>query len=839
MVARRALAILPTPLQRLSTLESSLGCGPVYLKRDDLTGFAVAGNKARPLEFLLGEAIARDCDVVVVAGGASSNFVAAAAAAARACGLGCDVLVAGQAPPRLPVNLALAARSGAALHFSDADREDLDHLVEQHAKRLRDGGRSPYPIPRGGTTTTGALGFAHAATELAAQLAAHGYDDREEIVVVLPTGSGASLAGLLAGAAARGARWRTYGVSVSRPAEALRAQVLELADQCAALTGTAPPTAHDVRLIDAVGPGFGVVTEQDRTSMLLALHQSGNPRRSHLRREGAHGRCRPADVRGALAAGAVAHGRAARRTAGALLPRAVAMTGRDREPTNGKSDKLADAESPPPAEELVNAGYAWEIADAPLLHDCLNVADLAHAVELTERKVLPGPAARALLDALLELTSLPANALDYDPGHGELYDSRERHLAMRIGSDAGWLRAGRTRREAVRTAFRMTVRRQVLDLIAAGAGLATAMADQSGRHLETLMPDYTYLQQAQPTTFAHYLSSFADPVLRDAARLLAEYGLINASPAGSGAANGSRIVSDRDASAHRLGFDSAVEHTRDAMWQTDPFLHVLTAATSLALTQDKIAEDLEIFASAEFGFVELADAYTRKSILMPQKRNPYALTVIRGSTGVLIGRMTGQAAVAKSPSARSDNLIYIYGELPRALDLALRVTRLSAGVVGTLTVDPERMRAALDTGFTQATDLAEWLMDRFETDYRTAHRIVHRAVHGQPRPGSAPDAEQLARASAEVLGVPWRLDDHELEAMLDPGTLVGSRTVLGGAAPGSVTPMLARIRERAGELGAEVEARRRVIDAAEDAVRIRAGQLAGPTAPAEDDLGGR
>jgi D-cysteine desulfhydrase len=271
---RRPLAILPTPLQRLSALERTLGCGPVHVKRDDLSGFAVAGNKARPLEFLLGEAVAQGRDVVVVAGAPSSNFVAAVAVAARTCGLECDAILAGTPPPRLPVNLAIAAQCGAALHFTDAEREDLDHLVQQHAARLRAAGRSPYPIVRGGASATGALGFACAAAELSTQLAGEGYDGAE-VVIVLPTGSGASLAGLLAGAVASGAPWRTYGVSVSRPADQLRPQVLRLARQCAALTGTAPPTAGDVHLVDGVGPGFGVVTEQDRAAMRLALRTEG------------------------------------------------------------------------------------------------------------------------------------------------------------------------------------------------------------------------------------------------------------------------------------------------------------------------------------------------------------------------------------------------------------------------------------------------------------------------------------------------------------------------------------------------------------------------------------
>lgn len=267
---RRPLAILPTPLHRLTALEALVGSGPLYLKRDDLTGFGLAGNKARALEFLLGDALARRADILVTAGAPGSNFVAAAALAARVCGLHCDVLVAGSAPTEEPLTLGLARGCGANLYFTGVDREELDGLVGEHAGRLRAEGRRPFPVPRGGATPVGALGFAYAVPELAGQLAAP-----DDAVVVVPTGSGASLAGFLAGRAALGTTWRTYGVSVSRPAPRIRAEILALAGRCAALINGPAVRAADLNLLDAVGPGFGRLTDADLEHIRLALNSEG------------------------------------------------------------------------------------------------------------------------------------------------------------------------------------------------------------------------------------------------------------------------------------------------------------------------------------------------------------------------------------------------------------------------------------------------------------------------------------------------------------------------------------------------------------------------------------
>jgi len=323
---------------------------------------------------------------------------------------------------------------------------------------------------------------------------------------------------------------------------------------------------------------------------------------------------------------------------------------------------------------------------------------------------------------------IPASDFPYDPASGELYNSRERYFVSQAGDVAGWLHAGRPRREALRVAFRLRLRRDLADLIEAAAELATELARRAREHAATLMADQTYLQHAQPSTFGHYILSFAFPVLRAGGRLSDALAWTDASPGGAGCVNGTRLRTDRGHVAALLGFRSVAEHTRDAMWQIDGLFDMVSAAAGLVVTQSKLAEDLEIWASQEFDYVTLADGYSRASVLMPQKRNPYALSIIRGAAGTLIGRLTGLLAVAKTPSARSDNLIFAYGEVPRALDLALRTTQLTTGVVRTLTVNAERMHSVLEAGFSQATDLAEFVMQDRGIDYRTAYRVVGHAV---------------------------------------------------------------------------------------------------------------
>jgi argininosuccinate lyase len=318
--------------------------------------------------------------------------------------------------------------------------------------------------------------------------------------------------------------------------------------------------------------------------------------------------------------------------------------------------------------------------------------------------------------------------------------------------------------------------------------------------------------------------------VRDARRLLDELDWVDSSPGGAGCVNGTRLLDDRGPVASALGFRGVIPHTRDAMWQVDGLVHILATAASLLSNFSKLAEDLEIFSSSEFDFVDLADAYTRSSILMPQKRNPYALSIIRGANGVVIGRLTGFLAVTKSPSARSDNLIFAYGEVPRALDLSLRITRLTSGVVRTLKVNPVRMREELDRGYTQATDLAEHLVQRLGVDYRTAYVVVGNTVRAASRagvPGAQITGAMIDEAAVAHTGRSWGLAGEDLSGVLDPVSIVASRRAEGGAAQAAVADMVSRLRAELDELAADAAARTAGFDRAEQELLVEARGVAG------------
>jgi 1-aminocyclopropane-1-carboxylate deaminase/D-cysteine desulfhydrase-like pyridoxal-dependent ACC family enzyme len=282
---RVELAALPTPLTAAPRLAASLGLGLLHVKRDDLTGFAIGGNKARSLEFLVASALRQGADTLVTGGAPESNFVVCAAAAARRAGLSCRLVIAGDPPAHAP-GLGLASSWGASLTWTrEAERASVDDALPRVAAELTARGHRPYVVPRGGATALGAVGYALAAAELHDQLAAHGL---RRARVVIAVGSGCTLAGLVAGNALLGWPWRLLGASVSRPPDETHRRVLTLARDCLTLladVGWADRAAvrlamagvrgSRVELVDARGPGHGLASQDGRQAADVALRTEG------------------------------------------------------------------------------------------------------------------------------------------------------------------------------------------------------------------------------------------------------------------------------------------------------------------------------------------------------------------------------------------------------------------------------------------------------------------------------------------------------------------------------------------------------------------------------------
>jgi argininosuccinate lyase len=451
-----------------------------------------------------------------------------------------------------------------------------------------------------------------------------------------------------------------------------------------------------------------------------------------------------------------------------------------------------------PAPELVAAGYELEIADAPLLHRGLTLADLAHMVELVRCGTLSRDEAAPLCAALLGLLDTPAAEFPYDPVYGDAYNSRERELERALGQAAGWLHLGRTRREAGRIAFRLALRGKLLSLHADVIGFAEVAARLEAAHAATMWADSTYLQPAQPSTFGHYLGAFAEQAVRNLDRIKTAYGRADVSPAGAGGAGGSRLPLDRARLARLLGFSSVGANTRDAMWSADVLADAIGAATLTVASLGQLAADLEIFASPAFGYVTLDASLCRASVLMPQKRNPYALPVLRGGAGTLIGRLTGLLATGLTPSARTDNWLYAYGEVAGAVDLAGQLVRLGSAVLASLHVDTGVLGEQAARDFTLAADLAEELSQRLRLDYRTAYHIVGRAVATAADNGTTELTAALVRAAAgDIAEAPEPAVAGAVAAATDPVSAVTARDGLGGASPRRVREHARRVRRQA------------------------------------------
>ncbi|ABS70266.1 Argininosuccinate lyase (plasmid) [Xanthobacter versatilis] len=424
-----------------------------------------------------------------------------------------------------------------------------------------------------------------------------------------------------------------------------------------------------------------------------------------------------------------------------------------------------------PSERLVASAFAEEVSGQDELFRHLGLVVLAHCITLTEQGVIPPAPARLLVAALIELQQAGSGFVA-EAGFGDLYTNREAYLT-RVTPAVGWFGTSRARREALTTAYHLSLRERLTELGLALVRLGRAIVTVAETHVESVMPDYTYLQAAQPTSFGRYLSGFAWPALRDLQRLEALYVRVDLCPAGCGSINGSVAFQDRAA---------PLAHARDAMWQADLTIEAIGLAVAAVVGLDRIAEDLMSFATAEFGFVRLSDRHGRASKIMPQKRNPFVLAFVRGGANRLIGEQAGVAA-----SGRMDSRMLPYVAAQAALLMAEVITELSS--------DNERARAAIDDGITCASDLAERLCLTLDLDFRTAHGVVGRLIGRLESEGRvlASLTEAELQVACRNAGAKRPLPDGLLRSALDPACCLRARGDVGGAAPREVVRQIGEL----------------------------------------------
>ena len=362
----------------------------------------------------------------------------------------------------------------------------------------------------------------------------------------------------------------------------------------------------------------------------------------------------------------------------------------------------------------------------------------------------------------------------------------EARLEREIGPVAGKLRTGRSRNDLVATETRVYLKSEILNLESAIVELLDSLLAQANRHKQAVLPGYTHLQPAQPILFAHYLLAYFEMFRRDLGRLENCRERADELPMGAGALAGTAYPIDRARLARDLGFARVARNSLDVTSDRDFVAEALFACALTMTHLSRLAEDLIIYSSPGFGFVELADAYATGSSLMPQKKNPDPLELIRGKAARVLGRLTGAVALLKGlPLAYNRDLQEDKSALFDGVDTTRESLRIAARVVASLRVHAERMRAATNQGFLTATDVADELVRR-GVPFAQAHEQVGRLVRYCADHGKT--FSDLTPAEARRLMPAW---DARLGAIAaSPEKAVGRRKATGGTAPSEVARQL-------------------------------------------------
>lgn len=445
-----------------------------------------------------------------------------------------------------------------------------------------------------------------------------------------------------------------------------------------------------------------------------------------------------------------------------------------------------------PTNQLVEEYTASILFDKELAEEDIQ-GSLAHVAMLGKCGIIPEADAATIAEGLNKvLARIKAGQLEFTVGDEDIHMNIEKALLAEVGPVGGKLHTGRSRNDQVATDMHLYLRKRTVEIAGLLHKLQEALLAQAEANLDTILPGYTHLQRAQPILLAHHLLAYVSMLERDISRFQDSYKRVNVLPLGAGALAGTTFPIDRHFVAERLGFAGVYENSLDAVSDRDFIVEFLAGASLVMTHLSRLSEELVLWSSTEFGFIELDDAFCTGSSIMPQKKNPDVPELVRGKTGRVYGNLFGLLTVLKAlPLAYNKDLQEDKEgmfDTVRTLEGALQ---LFAPMISTMKVRTERMRQAVNRDFSNATDIADYLVTK-GLPFRQAHEVIGRLVLY----GIQHDKFLLDLTLDEFRDLS-ELFDEEIYAVLQPEHVVNARKVYGGTARIQVEAALGRAKQNA------------------------------------------
>ncbi len=439
--------------------------------------------------------------------------------------------------------------------------------------------------------------------------------------------------------------------------------------------------------------------------------------------------------------------------------------------------------------------------------------DKAHVVMLKEQDIINAADCSAILSGLNKIKKDGISALD--ASYEDVHIALEARLIEIVGEDTGGrMHSARSRNDEVATCIRIALREELLNFMDEVHDLVSTLIELAAKHHETIMPGYTHTQHAQPTTLAHHLLAHSNAFLRDLTRLKGAYERTNQSPLGAAAFASTGFQINRKRTAELLGFDSIIENSMDAVSTRDFMIESMSSFANLMTNLSRLAEELVLWSSSEFGFIELDDSYSSTSSIMPQKKNPDIAELMRAKTGTIHGALVSVLTVCKAlPYSYNRDLQEATPHLWRASDTARSCVRMAEGMVRTMRTNKENMRNASEKGFMCATELADTIVRNTGIPFRTAHHIVGSIAKG----GKIPTISALDDLSMDIVHKKLSengLSEKAIEEALDMLGNIKRRSVQGGPAPKETKRQIKNIRKKLRGVEDEIDLLHKKINAA-------------------------